>query len=80
MTDYRNNMTGRLDITKSCWFEKWSWTAETEVVLHYIEHSPDPWYSDSETDIDIDRATAIEIVEFLTRAFNIDRREINADD
>ena len=42
-----------------------------DVALEYTEHSPDSWYSDREISLDIDRATAMEIVQFLREEFAI---------
>lgn len=40
-----------------------------DISLDYIEHSPDHWYSDNETSIDISQAKAREIIAFLQQAF-----------
>ena len=34
--------------------------------LCYTEHSPDPWYSDNETEVDLTVEQAEEIIKFLT--------------
>ena len=39
------------------------------VELEYVERSPDPWYSDSETSVEIEEEQAREIVAFLREAF-----------
>lgn len=42
-----------------------------EVSLCYIEHSPDHWYSDKETDVGISKDMALKIVEYLKEAYDI---------
>lgn len=41
----------------------------TDVYLEYVEQSPDPWYSDRTTCVDLNAKTAKEIIEFLQDAF-----------
>lgn len=43
-----------------------------EVYVEYTERSPDHWYSDTETEHDIDAVTAARIVETFRRAGLID--------
>jgi hypothetical protein len=43
----------------------------TQVTLEYIEHSPDPWYSDSEVSLDLPSDKAKEIVEFLVHHYQL---------
>jgi hypothetical protein len=43
----------------------------TTVELEYVEHSPDAWYSDTNTSVDIDRETAERIIAALKAAFDI---------
>ncbi|WP_372857587.1 hypothetical protein [Pseudoalteromonas sp.] len=43
----------------------------TEVTLDYIEHSTYEMHDDTETNIDIDKEKAIEIIKFLQDAFDI---------
>lgn len=50
------------------WFECYDFG---DVSLNYIEHSPDPWYSDTETDVSISREEAQKIIEFLKEAYEI---------
>lgn len=67
----------KFEISSNCWFELWKWDESEDVHMHYIEHSPDPWYSDNETDVDIDRTQAIGIIKFLCDAFDIKEEEIS---
>jgi len=60
----------RIELTSSCSFVETKWTdTHKDVCLEYTEHSIDPWYSDSETSIDIDADMAAKIVQFLINAF-----------
>ena len=47
------------------------YTTHSGVSLCYIEHSPDHWYSDTETDVDIDRDKAAEIVAWLCEKYQL---------
>jgi hypothetical protein len=58
----------KLTISPCCRLEYMHWWG---VVLTYMERSPDPYYSDSETDVDIDRAMAMKIIEWLTAKYNL---------
>jgi len=49
---------------------KWQGIAP-DVTLDYIEHSPDSWYSNTETSCDIDKEKAIGIIQFLMKSLNI---------
>ena len=62
-----------LEISGDCRFEVFDFEdCPTKYVsLEYVEHSPDAWYSDRDTSIDIDQDKAQEIVDFLCRHFNI---------
>ena len=42
-----------------------------DMSLEYIEHSTDHWHSDETTSADIDKAKAVEIIEFLRGAFGV---------
>lgn len=46
-------------------------TSKKDIALEYTEFSPDSWYADRLTTIDIDEAKAREIVNFLREAFGI---------
>lgn len=48
------------------------------VELEYEERQGDPWYSDSNTCVDIDRDMAIKIIQFLAEAHGIDAAEIGS--
>jgi hypothetical protein len=67
MDTYTLNITDNFYITRNVYL-----TVPDDVYFTYIEHSPDPWYSDSETDVDIDRDQAIQIIDFLREAFSIE--------
>jgi len=43
-----------------------------DISLDYTEHSPDGWYSDTETSIDLDEVSAQAIIGFLEGAFRQD--------
>ena len=57
-----------LELSKSCRFE---YMQGCGVTLCYTEHSPDSWYSDMATEVDIDRAKAMEIIWWLSEKFDI---------
>ena len=57
-------MENKLHLTSLCWLEDVPYMG---VTLCYLERSPDPWYSDSQTDVDIDKATAEKIIAFLEK-------------
>ncbi len=44
----------------------------TDVHISYTARATDYWKSDSETEVDIDRGKAREIVDFLNRAFGLE--------
>ena len=59
-----------LELSSNCQFVDYEWeTSPYPVAIEYVERSPDHWYSDSETTVDIDVAMAREIVSFLENAF-----------
>jgi len=58
----------KLEITRSCWLEHYSHCAPS---LCYIERQADSYYSDGETEIDIDKDTAIQIIEWLAEEHNL---------
>lgn len=62
----------RFHIGKNIWFDVQDFGDNKDVYLTYVEHSPDPWYSDVETNVDIEREDAIKIIEFLRREFDIE--------
>lgn len=72
MVNKMSDTERRFNINKNCWFEVQDWGGSKDVYLTYIEHSPDHWYSDYETDVIIERDDAINIIEFLRKEFDID--------
>lgn len=44
-------------------------TEHKDVCLEYTEHSSDHWHSDTETSIEINAENAVEIINFLQKAF-----------
>ena len=69
----------KLEITSNCNFVKTSYgdpIIQTDVTLDYVERSPDPYFSDTETSIDINKAKAVEIIKFLVSAFDITLEEL----
>lgn len=67
MNDYTPAKTEVLELYHSCRLEVTHWNWGTECELNYTEHSPDHWYGDSETTIDIDKETASAIIAFLSK-------------
>lgn len=69
--------TEKLEISGSCYLEyvqyanNYSYTS-----LCYTEHSPDPYYSDTHTDIELDKTTACNIIRFLMDKLNIRKDEL----
>ena len=61
-------MDDTLKLTKSCWLEH---TPGCQVGLCYVEHSPDPEYSDMDTVVDISRERALEIIQWLCEKFDL---------
>lgn len=49
----------------------WGFPFPTTVELEYVEHSPDAWYSDTDTSVNINRETAEKIIAALKAAFDI---------
>lgn len=54
--------------------QEWE-TFPASVELEYIEHSPDPWYSDTETSVTIDKEQARAIIELLTKFVNEEKNK-----
>jgi len=66
----------KLEITPACWFEVSVFTDyPNDVSINYIEHSSDHWHSDKETNIDITKEKAAEIIEFLQKAFDKENQQ-----
>ncbi|OGT92484.1 MAG: hypothetical protein A2286_05730 [Gammaproteobacteria bacterium RIFOXYA12_FULL_61_12] len=62
----------KIEISPSCHFVATRYgNGIRDVALEYTEHSPDSWYSDREISLDLDRVTAMEIVQFLREEFAI---------
>lgn len=62
----------KLEINKNCWLTKYIYDnpegttyLPDNIYLTYIEHSPDHWYSDTETDIELDATTIHNLKTFL---------------
>ena len=65
-------METKLEIGRSLYLIKNEYeTIPTDVGFEFTERSPDSYYSDTVTDVDIDREKAIEIINFLKDAFSI---------
>lgn len=70
-------LTRTLNICSSCFLETIEYMDETidvraiDCYLNYTEHSPDPYYSNTETCHEISREKAIEIIEFLKTTYNL---------
>ncbi|WP_163372894.1 hypothetical protein [Endozoicomonas acroporae] len=62
-------MKEELKITETCKLVRYEYSKE--VSLEYVEHSPDSWYSDNETSIDLDKAMAEKIVTMLRKVYSI---------
>lgn len=63
----------KIQISSTCHFIKTTYgeNVPPDISIDYTEHSTDHWHSDSETSIDIDKEKAIEIINFLSDAFNV---------
>ena len=44
---------------------------EDDISLDYVEHSSDHYHSDNETNIDISKEAAVDMVKLLTEAFDL---------
>lgn len=64
-----NETAVELDYGCKIVLQEWE-TFPASVELEYIEHSPDPWYSDTETSVTIDKEQARAIIELLTKFVN----------
>jgi hypothetical protein len=81
MTDYMRFRVGEFRLSDGCRFEHWHFSEDTNYVeLCYTERSPDPWYSDSETELELSRDEALGLVRFLTKAYNLTEEELNGSD
>ena len=61
-----------LKLGRDCQLE---YTPHSGGALCYTEHSPDSWYSDTETEIDIDKDKATEIVAWLCEKYQLQTPE-----
>ena len=64
-----------LDISPSCKLAYYIYgepAVNSDVTLEYIEYACDHWSSDTSTDIYLTKEKAIEIIEFLQEAFNLE--------
>jgi hypothetical protein len=69
--------TEKLEISEGCYLEHTPYTyAYSTTSLCYTERSPDPWYSDTETDIELDKTTACAIIRFLMDKLDIRKDEL----
>ena len=60
-----------LKLSSTCEFTEWGFVSGPNVFLEYLERGQDHWHASVETDIAIDRDTAIKIINFLSEAFNL---------
>lgn len=69
--------TEKLQISVGCYLEYTAYTyAYSTTSLCYTERSPDPWYSDTHTDIDLDKRAACDIIRFLMYKLDIRKDEL----
>ncbi len=69
--------TEKLEISGSCYLEYVHYVGNYSTTsLCYTEHSPDPWYSDTITDIELDNDTACDIIRFLMSKLDIRKEEL----
>lgn len=69
--------TERLYIDSGCYLEHTHYAGDYSTTsLCYTEHSPDPWYSDTHTDIELDKSTARDIIRFLMDKLHIRKDEL----
>jgi len=61
----------KLQISKGLWFEYYEEEWGREMTVEYIEAQHDSYYSDSQESVDLTKEKAQEIVELLTRFFNL---------
>ena len=69
--------TEKLEISGSCYLEYVHYAGSYSTTsLWYTEHSPDPWHSDTRTDIELDKSTACDIIRFLMAKLDIRKDEL----
>ena len=63
----------QVEIGSSCYLTKIEYGEyfASNISLDYTEHSIDPYLSDNETSLDINKEKAVEIIAFLKEAFDI---------
>ena len=73
MTDEINDRNIRCYIHDRMYFDSYRYDsmAEPDVTINYIDYGSNSYYSDREVDVDIDKETAVRIVEFLKKVYNI---------
>ena len=64
----RMSHPNKLEIAGSCSLKHYDYC---EPSLCYTEHQADRWYSDNETEVDIDKAKAQEIIDWLAAEYNL---------
>lgn len=67
----------KLAIRDSCWLDVnvYEYLNQKDVYLNYVEYSPDYWYSNTATNIKLEKHEAEAIVNFLTKHFELDKHE-----
>ena len=65
-------MDDKLEIGNDCYLEYYK---SFGVSLCYMEHQADSWYSDTKTEVDIDKTTAIKIVKWLNEKYQLPNKE-----
>jgi hypothetical protein len=68
-----------LQLTHGCWLEKYTYKStdmSDSVSICYTEHSPDNYYSDRDTDVELTRQQAIDIIKALMDVYCIAYEEI----
>ena len=69
--------TEKLYITPDCYLEYMHYVGDYSTTsLCYTERSPDPWYSDTHTDIELDKNSACTIIRFLMEKLDIRKDEL----
>ncbi len=69
--------TEKCYITPDCYLEYNHYVGTYSTTsLCYTEHSPDPWYSDTHTEIELDKDTACNIIRFLMAKLDIRKEEL----
>ena len=61
----------KLQISSGLWFEYYEEDWGRDMTIEYIERQHDHYYSDSQESVDLTKEKAKEIVELLTKHFNL---------